>query len=82
MMAMTMMVMVMMIMMMVAVLVMIVAVLVVGILKQMRPAVSFHGHSPLQVRPLSPADMGRAATKQKTLPAQTALRAVEHQRAV
>ena len=27
----------------------------------MRPAVSFHGHFPLQVRPLSPADMGRAA---------------------
>ena len=25
--------------------------------------VPFHGHSPLQVKPLSPADMGRPATK-------------------
>ena len=33
-----------------------------GILKLMRPGVPFHGQSPLQVRPLSPADMGRAAT--------------------
>ena len=28
----------------------------------MRPSVPFHGHFPLQVRPLSSADMGRAAT--------------------
>ena len=33
-----------------------------SILKLMRPAVSFHGHFPLQVRPRSPADWGRAAT--------------------
>ena len=30
---------------------------------KLRPAVPFHGHSPLQVRPLSPADVRRAATE-------------------
>ena len=36
------------------------------IFKKVRPVVSFHGHSPLQVRPPSPADMGRAATEMHT----------------
>ena len=37
-----------------------------NIFKKVRPVVSFHGHSPLQVRPPSPADMGRAATEMHT----------------
>ena len=39
------------------------SVIILQYLKRMRPTVSFHGHIPLQVRPLSPADMGSAATE-------------------